>query len=257
MHDTLLYFEKDPIYRRHHQDVLTFAMVYEYSEKFVMPLSHDEVVHLKGSLYSKMPGDHWQKLANLRTLLAYQFTRPGKQLLFMGTELATPYEWNHDASLDWHLADADPMRGRFLRFVAELGRLYRSCSPLWRNDHSWEGFSWTDVSDRENSVVSYVRWDGVDHVMVVLNLTPVPRENYRVGAPAPGSYWRMLSSDDATWGGSGAGGDALVETEPSPFHGYAQSMVLALPPLSAIVLARVEHAAQWGFFHGAGNGRSP
>jgi 1,4-alpha-glucan branching enzyme len=246
MHDTLQYFEKDPIYRRHHQDSLTFAMVYEYSEKFVMPLSHDEVVHLKGSVYSKMPGDHWQKLANLRTLLAYQFTRPGKKLLFMGTELATPNEWNHDASLDWHLAEADPMRAGFMAYVGELARLYRAVSPFWRNDHSWEGFSWTDVSDRENSVISYVRWDGMEHAMVVLNLTPLPRENYRVGAPTPGKYRCLLSSDETRWGGSGAPSTGTLDTEASPFHGYPQSMVLTLPPLAAIVVARVEHAGQWG-----------
>jgi 1,4-alpha-glucan branching enzyme len=248
MHDTLGYFEKDPIYRRHHQDALTFAMVYEYSEKFVMPLSHDEVVHLKGSLYSKMPGDHWQKLANLRTLLTYQFTRPGKPLLFMGTELATPAEWNHDTSLDWHLAEADPTRAAFHRFVAKLGHVYRACTPLWRNDHSWEGFSWTDVSDRENSVISFVRWDGMEHVVVALNLTPVPREHYRIGAPTPGTYHQLLSSDDGQWGGSGVSARTTVDTEASPFHGYAQSMVLTLPPLGALVLARVEHAGQWGLY---------
>jgi 1,4-alpha-glucan branching enzyme len=244
MHDTLTYFEKDPLYRRHHQDALTFAMIYEHSERFVMPLSHDEMVHLKGSMLQKMPGDEWQRLANLRTLLAYQFTRPGKVLLFMGTELAPWTEWNHDTSLDWHLLQ-DPARAGFVKFMERMGDVYRRCTPLWRNDHSWEGFSWIDVSDRENSVLSFVRWDGMEHVVVVMNLTPIPREHYRIGAPTPGAYVPLLNTDAPEFGGSGFGNVGRVETEPSPFHGYAQSMTLTLPPLSAVVLARAEHAATW------------
>src|SRR4029077_11443370 len=182
MHDTLTYFALDPIHRRFHHDQLTFAMLYEYSERFIMPLSHDEVVHLKGSLLNKMPGDHWQKLANLRLLLAYMFTRPGKKLVFMGMELATPNEWNHDQSLDWHLLQA-PDRGSFLSYVGRLGQVYRDHSAFWREDPSWEGFQWVDVADRSNSVISYVRRDGDKHAVVVLNLTPVPRESYRVGVP--------------------------------------------------------------------------
>ncbi|MDQ3997265.1 MAG: 1,4-alpha-glucan branching protein GlgB [Gemmatimonadota bacterium] len=245
MHDTLLYFEKEPVHRRFHQDLLTFSMVYEYTERFVMPLSHDEVVHLKKSLFDKMPGDQWQKLANLRLLLAYQYTRPGKALLFMGTELAVWSEWNHDQSLDWHLLH-DPARGAFRRFVERLGAVYRASSPLWHNDYSWEGFSWIDIADRDNSTLSYVRWDGMEHVVVVFNLTPVPREQYRIGAPTPGTYVQLLSTDDMEWGGSGYGTPARVDTEPAPFHGYAQSMVLTLPPLGAVILARAEHAAAWG-----------
>nr|MBA3890538.1 1,4-alpha-glucan branching protein GlgB [Gemmatimonadaceae bacterium] len=244
MHDTISYFEKDPLYRRHHQDTLTFAMIYEHSERFVMPLSHDEVVHLKGSMLQKMPGDEWQRLANLRTLLTYQFTRPGKVLLFMGIELAPWTEWDHDRSLDWDLMD-DPARAGFMKFMERMGDVYRRCTPLWRNDHSWEGFSWVDVSDRENSVLSFVRWDGLEHVVVVLNLTPIPRDHYRVGAPTPGTYVPLLNSDAPEFGGSGFGNIGRVETEPSAFHGYAQSMTLTLPPLSAVVLARAEHAASW------------
>ncbi|MHB1072769.1 MAG: 1,4-alpha-glucan branching protein GlgB [Gemmatimonadaceae bacterium] len=244
MHDTLLYFSKDPLYRRHHQDTLTFAMLYEYTERFVMPLSHDEVVHLKGSLLSKMPGDEWQKLANLRVLLGYQVARPGKSLLFMGTELAPWAEWNHDTSLDWHLLEA-PSRAAFERYVAQLGALYQHCPPMWRNDPSWEGFGWIDVSDRENSVISFVRWDGLDHVVVVMNLTPVPRENYRIGAPSIGTYVELLNSDAGMWGGSGYPTKGRVDSEAAPFHGYPQSMTLTLPPLSVLVLARAEHAARW------------
>jgi 1,4-alpha-glucan branching enzyme len=211
--------------------------MYEYSEHFIMPLSHDEVVHLKGSLYSKMPGDHWQKLANLRLLLAYMLTRPGKKLLFMGTELATPNEWNHDKSLDWHLLQS-PDRGGFAEYVSRLGHLYRDHSAFWREDPSWEGFCWVDVADRSNSVISYVRRDGDRHAVVVLNLTPVPRESYRVGVPDSGTYGKLLSSDDAEWGGSGYGGFDTLETQPSPFHGYQQSVALTLPPLAAVIIGR-------------------
>ena len=236
MHDTLSYFSKDPVYRRHHQDLLTFAMIYEYSERFIMPVSHDEVVHLKGSMLEKMPGDEWQRLANLRVLLAYQYTRPGKTLLFMGTELAPWSEWNHDASLDWHLL-ADPRRQALGRYMARLGALYREHSPLWRHDHEWRGFSWIDADDKDNSVLSYVRWDGDRHVIVAMNLTPVPRDHYRIGAPSAGAYTELLSSDAEEWGGSGYQTRGRVQTESTPFHGYPESMVLTLPPLSVVVLA--------------------
>jgi 1,4-alpha-glucan branching enzyme len=237
MHDTLEYFTKDPIYRPHHHDQLTFAMMYEYSEHFIMPLSHDEVVHLKGSLYHKMPGDHWQKLANLRLLLAYMLTRPGKKLLFMGTELATPAEWNHDTSLDWHLLQ-EPQRAEFHEYVRRLGHIYRDHAAFWREDPSWEGFCWVDVADRANSVISYVRRAGDQHAVVALNLTPVPRESYRIGVPDGGTYVKLLSSDDPQWGGSGHGAFEQLNTESSPFHGYPQSVALTLPPLGAVVLTR-------------------
>ena len=236
MHDTLAYFSRDPVHRRFHHDQLTFAMLYEYSERFIMPLSHDEVVHLKGSLFQKMPGDDWQKLANLRLLLGYMFTRPGKKLVFMGTELAPWSEWNHDASLDWHLGD-DPRRAAFARYLTRLAVLYREQPALWREDPTWEGFAWIDVADRENSVLSYLRRAGDSHVVVVLNLTPVPRERYRIGVPAGGRYERLLSSDDLEWGGSGFGAIAGVDTESSPFHGHPHSIELTLPPLCAVVLA--------------------
>ena len=236
MHDTLKYFENDPLFRRYHQDTLTFAMIYEYSERFVMPLSHDEVVHLKKSMLEKMPGDEWQKFANLRALFAYQYTRPGKSLLFMGSEFGARSEWDHDASLDWNLAGEGRHRG-LMRFMRDLGRVYRERPPLWRRDHEPEGFSWIDAADRDNSVVSYVRRDGSDHVVVVLNLTPVPRDDYLVGAPAAGTYVQLLSSDDAAYGGGGYRTRERIETERSPMHGYQQSMRLTLPPLGALVLA--------------------
>ncbi len=255
MHDTLEYFQRDPIHRGYHHDDLTFAMLYEHSERFVMPLSHDEVVHGKGSLINKMTGDLWQKFANLRALYAYLFTRPGKKLLFMGSEIAPFSEWNHDASLDWHLLD-EPVRAGLARFLGALGALYRESPCLWRADPEPWSFSWIDCGDRNNSVLSYVRrdkehvqgsggggsggggsGDAPDFLVVVLNLTPVPRDDYRVGMPVAGRYVERLSSDDAHFGGSGFGTRREVETEPVWFHGCEQSVVLRVPPLAAIVLA--------------------
>lgn len=235
MHDTLSYFAFNPIHRRYHQDQLTFAMLYEYSERFIMPLSHDEVVHLKGSLLGKMPGDEWQKLANLRLLLAYMFTRPGKKLMFMGTELAPYTEWNHDTSLDWHLRD-NAAHAAMERYVTRLAHVYRDTPALWREDASWDGFAWIDVADRDNSVVSYARRSGDSHAIVLLNLTPVPRERYRIGVPHAGTYTRVLSTDDLEWGGSGFDAFESVNSDPSPFHGYDQSIEVNLPPLAALVL---------------------
>jgi 1,4-alpha-glucan branching enzyme len=243
MHDTLQYFSLDPVYRSHHQGQLTFAMIYEYSERFIMPLSHDEVVHLKRSLLDKMPGDIWQKLANLRLLLSYMYTRPGKKLLFMGSELAPWNEWNHDSSIDWHLRD-DPQHAAFERFVGSLGALYLEHPALWRMDHEHGGFQWIDAADEQNSVVSYVRRGGGEQLVVVLNLTPVPREHYRIGAPEAGRYARILSSDDPRFGGSGLGGAELVQADGAPFHGYAQSLELTLPPLGALVLAPMKREAK-------------
>ncbi len=236
MHDTLSYLAKDAIYRTYHHDQLTFAMLYEYSEHFVMPLSHDEVVHGKGSLLAKLPGDPWQKFATLRLLFAYQYTRPGKQLLFMGSELAPDREWDHESSLDWHLA-GDPMRSSLLGFLEDLGRLYLDSPCLWRRDPELEGFSWIDCQDRHNSVLAYVRRDGEDFLVVVLNFTPVPREDYRIGVPEPGRYVRRLSSDEGRYGGSGFETLGVVDTEAVAFHGYPQSLRLRLPPLGALVLA--------------------
>jgi 1,4-alpha-glucan branching enzyme len=235
MHDTLEYFEKDPIYRRFHQDLLTFAMMYEHSEHFIMPLSHDEMVHLKGSLYGKMPGDHWQKMANLRALLAYQVTRPGKSLLFMGIELAAPEEWNHDQSLPWHLLD-DPSRAAFMAYVARLGEVYKRLPPFWGEDPEPEGFEWIDIADRANSIFSYLRRTGDDHAIVVLNLTPVPHERYRIGVPEWGEYLVALSSDDQRWGGSGYGAADRARVDDVPWHGRRYSVELTLPPLGVLVL---------------------
>ena len=235
MHDTLEYFSKDPVHRRYHHHELTFAMLYEHSERFINPLSHDEVVHGKGSLLEKMPGDTWQKFANLRLLLTYQYTRPGKILLFMGTELAPWREWDYAQSLDWHL-EQDPLRAGLRRFFEDLGRLYRESSCLWRSDPDHYTFHWIDCSDHENSIVSYVRWDGDNHLLVILNLTPVPRGDYRIGAPRAGTYVVKLSSDDRRYGGSEVEVPERIGTEDVGFHGYPQSLRLHLPPLGALVL---------------------
>ncbi|HEX9705709.1 MAG TPA: 1,4-alpha-glucan branching protein GlgB [Gemmatimonadales bacterium] len=240
MHDTLEYFCQDPVHRKFHHDRITFAMLYEYSERFVMPLSHDEVVHGKGSLYSKMPGDPWQRFANLRLLFTYQFTRPGKKLLFMGSELAQDREWNHDTSLDWHLLDDPGDEGRLrtglLRFLEDLGALYRGYQCLWRTDPDLEGFRWIDCADRDNSVISYERRDGAQHLIVVLNFTPLPRDDYRIGAPVAGRYRLQLSSDAARYGGSDYQVPLTFATEPVPFHARPHSLRLRLPPLAALVL---------------------
>ncbi|MDB4915523.1 MAG: 1,4-alpha-glucan-branching enzyme [Gemmatimonadetes bacterium] len=238
MHDTLEYFAKDPVYRRFHHDDLTFAMMYEGTEHFIMPLSHDEMVHLKGSLFHKMPGDRWQKLANLRALFAYQVTRPGKSLLFMGSELAPPNEWNHDQSLDWHL-EQEPDRAAFKAYVARLGNLYQETHALWERDGEQGGFEWLDVADRDSSVLSYIRHGADSHALILLNLLPTPHQRYRFGVPHAGEYTTVLSSDAAAWGGSGYATSATVKTEGIPYHGRQQSIEIALPPLSAMILVPV------------------
>jgi 1,4-alpha-glucan branching enzyme len=237
MHDTLAYFALDPVYRSSHHQLLTFGMMYEYSEHFVLPLSHDEVVHGKGTLLTKMPGDEWRQFANLRALYAYQYTRPGKPLLFMGSELGSRREWNHDTSLDWHLVSEphSPNAG-LLRFVEDLGVLYRARAELWRTDSDPAGFSWLDPDDREHSIFGYLRRDGERHLVVLLNLTPVPREDYRAGVPAGSVYEVILSSDDLKYGGSGYG-PARFHSEPVGWQRQSHSLVLTLPPLSALILA--------------------
>jgi 1,4-alpha-glucan branching enzyme len=236
MHDTLDYFSKDPVHRLYHHERLTFGMMYEYSEHFIMPLSHDEVVHGKGTLLGKMPGDEWQKFANLRTLFAYQYTRPGKPLLFMGSELGSYREWNHDTSLDWHL-ESRPLNGGLMRFLGDLGAVYRERSELWRGDPDLEGFRWLDADDRDQSVYAYLRRDGDKVMLVLLNLTPVPRPGYRAGAPVSGRYAIVLSSDDAKYGGSGFGMEGELETEPVEWQHQPVSLRVSLPPLGAVLLA--------------------
>jgi len=235
MHDTLGYFARDPAHRGFHQDQLTFAMLYEHDERFVNALSHDEFVHGKRSLIDKMPGDEWQRFANLRTLLAYQWTRPGKKLLFMGAELAAPREWSHDESLPWHLA-GEPLRAGLSRCLAALGALYAQRPALWRDDPSSEGFRWIDCHDRAHSILSWERRSGDDLVVVLMNLTPVPRPGYRLGVPVRTRYHVAVDTDDARFGGSGYRRPHDVEAEPVPWQGRDQSLVIDVPPLAALVL---------------------
>ncbi|MEP6689780.1 MAG: 1,4-alpha-glucan branching protein GlgB [Gemmatimonadaceae bacterium] len=235
MHDSLEYFESDPMYRTYKHNEITFGMLYEYSERFVNPLSHDEVVHLKKSLIEKMPGDAWQRLANLRLLITYQVTRPGKSLVFMGTEVGQSREWNHDSSVDWHLSEQPDRRG-LDAFFEQLGRVYREHPALWARDSQPDGFRWIDADDRLNSVFAYARFAGDEHVVVVMNCTPLPRWGYRIGVPSLGTYEEIFSSDDTAFGGSTVETVKSVPTDEIPYHGYPQSIVVSVPPLGAIVL---------------------
>jgi 1,4-alpha-glucan branching enzyme len=237
MHDTLKYMQQDPVHRRWHHGNLTFSMLYAYHENFVLPFSHDEVVHGKRSMLDKMPGDVWQKCANLRALYGYMFGHPGKKMLFMGSEFGQWREWSHDRSLDWHLLD-EPHHAGIQRFVADLNRVYRQEPALYELDFDPVGFSWIDCNDNENSVVSFVRRakDPDDFLVMVVNFTPVPRQDYRIGVPAPGGYAELLNSDAEVYGGSNVGNGGWVNTEPIESHGQPQSLSLTLPPLGFVLL---------------------
>ncbi len=237
MHDTLEYMSKDPIHRKYHHNQLTFRMIYAFHENFVLPLSHDEVVHGKGSLLAKMPGDDWQKFANLRLLFGYMYAQPGKKLIFMGGEIGQWSEWYHETSLDWHLLAYPPHSG-VQRWVEDLNRLYRTERPLYGRDFHPGGFEWIDCGDSQGSILSLIRKDSSseDILLVILNFTPIPRFNYRVGVPR-GGYWReMLNSDSQEYGGSGHGNLGGVEASPVSFHGRPYSLNLTLPPLAALFL---------------------
>ena len=238
MHDTLRYLARDPVHRRHHHNELTFRGMYAWSERFVMPLSHDEVVYGKGSLLGKMPGDRWQKLANLRLLYAYLWSQPGKKLLFMGGELAQWAEWNHDASLDWHLLD-DVSHRQIQLLVGELNRLYRELPALHELDCDPGGFRWLAVDDAEHSVLAYERIAKDDtRVSVALNFTPVPRFNYKLGVARAGFYEEILNTDATDLGGSGHGNFGGVEAAPVRAHDRPFSLTLTIPPLGAVFLRR-------------------
>jgi len=235
MHDTLDYLRLDPVHRRHHHDRLTFSQLYAYSENFVLPLSHDEVVHGKGSLLGKMPGDDWQRFANLRLLYCYQWTHPGKKLLFMGQEFAQPDEWSHDAGPDWVVMGRTAHAG-VRRLVQDLNRLHRDQAALHRHDFDPEGFAWVDCHDQERSTLSFLRRAGDDFVVVALNFTPVVREQYRIGVPAGGRYRELLNSDSSVYGGGNVGNAGGADAAAQPLHGYPHSIALTLPPLAAIIL---------------------
>ncbi|HEY9672764.1 MAG TPA: 1,4-alpha-glucan branching protein GlgB, partial [Waterburya sp.] len=257
MHDTLSYMSHDPIHRHYHHNLLTFRMLYAFNENFILPLSHDEVVHGKGSLIGKMPGDYWQKFANLRSLFGYMYAQAAKKLLFMGGEFGQWSEWNHDASLEWHLLQF-PMHTGLKQWVADLNRTYRQERALHELDFDPAGFEWIDANDSQNSIISFIRkgsiqvsgvkgevsetrlepeaWNPnpVGTVLVVCNFTPLPRFNYRVGVPAGGFWQELLNSDAQEYRGSGLGNLGGVQAEDIPYHGRPYSLTITLPPLAVV-----------------------
>jgi 1,4-alpha-glucan branching enzyme len=233
MHDTLNYFKRDAVYRKHHHDELTFSLWYAFHENFVLPISHDEVVHGKGSLIRRMPGDDWQQFANLRVLLGYMWAHPGKKLLFMGCEFGQRREWTHDDSLEWHVLQY-PLHEGMQRWVTDLNRIYKESPALHSKDFSPEGFRWVQRGDWEQSALSFLRLgnEGTPPILAVYNFTPVPRFNYRVGVPQ-GGYWReILNSNAQFYGGSGLGNQGGAEAVPMPYEEYSHSLTLTLPPLA-------------------------
>jgi 1,4-alpha-glucan branching enzyme len=236
MHDTLGYMSMDPIHRKYHHNDMTFGLLYAFHENFILPLSHDEVVHGKGSLLGRMSGDRWQRFANLRAYFAFMWTHPGKKLLFMGGEFAQEHEWNHDTSLDWHLL-GDPFHAGVHSLMRDLNWLYRETPALHRLDCDPEGFAWIDAANGAESVLSYVRRGREPHelAVIVCNFTPVPRHDYRIGVPRPGRYRERINTDAEIYGGSGVGNAGEVRADPHPMHGHAYSLRLHLPPLGALI----------------------
>ena len=241
MHDSLEYMQEDPMYRSYHHDKLTFSLVYAFNENFVLPLSHDEVVHGKGTLIGRMPGDEWQKFANLRAYYGFMYAHPGKQLLFMGGEIAQSREWNHDIGLDWNLLN-EPLHAGVQGVVRDLNALYRDTPALYEVDYEPSGFEWIDGGDKQNSVVSFVRRPGEgneeDYAVVVCNFTPVVHD-YRVGVPGEGVFTEVLNTDDEAYGGSGVGNEGRIEADEVSAHGRPYSISLTLPPLATVILKRI------------------
>jgi 1,4-alpha-glucan branching enzyme len=236
MHDTLEYISKDPIFRQYHHNQLTFGMVYAFTENFQLPFSHDEVVHGKGSMVGKMPGDDWQKFANLRLLYTYLYTYPGSKLLFMGCEFGQWGEWAHGRSLDWHLLGEGEYHSGLQTLVKDLNQLYTTLPSLYERGFQHDGFEWVDCHDSTQSVISYLRKGSTGFTLVILNFTPTLRENYRLGVPVAGKYHEIFNSDSAYYAGSNKGNPSAIPTEPVSWMGHAQSMQLTLPPLGAILL---------------------
>ncbi len=239
MHDILKYMQEDPIHRRWHHNLVTFSALYMHTENFILPFSHDEVVHGKGPMFDKMPGDTWQKHASLRVLYGYMYGHPGKKLLFMGNEFGQRREWNHDRSLDWHLLD-DPAHAALSHYLQALNWHYHAEPALHQADFDPEGFRWIDCNDNENSVVSILRFarNRADCVVMIFNFTPVVRSQYRVGVPDPGFYTELLNSDASDYGGSNVGNRGGVAAEPVPSHGFEQSLRLTIPPLGCLLLKK-------------------
>ncbi|MBF0624518.1 MAG: 1,4-alpha-glucan branching protein GlgB [Magnetococcales bacterium] len=239
MNDTLKYMKEDPIHRRYHHNKLSFGMLYAFHENFILPLSHDEVVHRKGSLLDQMAGDSWQRFANLRAYYTFMWTYPGKKILFMGNEFAQGQEWNHAQSLDWHLPDHYPQHRDMLRLVRDLNHFYGATPALFQKDNDWAGFEWIEPDDAEQSVLSYIR-HGKDcpEAVVILNFTPVVRKDFRIGVHQPGLYLEKINSDDPKYGGSGVNNGGAVQADDIPAHGKPRSLLLTLPPLAGMVLVR-------------------
>ncbi len=240
MHDTLTYIAKDPIYRSHAHHEMTFPMVYAFSEHYVLPISHDEVVHGKGSLIGKMPGDEWQQFANLRAYLALMWSQPGKKLLFMGCEFGQWREWNHDRELDWSLL-AEPRHAGIHRLLGDLNRCYKELPALHECDSEPQGFTWVVGNDEANSVFAWLRWSASgEPLLVVANLTPIPREGYRLGVPHAGSWEERFNSDAECYGGSNMGNLGRLTAKDAPLHGQSASLELTLPPLAVLLLRPVK-----------------
>ncbi len=237
MHDTLNYMHRDPVHRKYHQNDLTFGMLYAFNENFILPFSHDEVVHMKRSMLEKMPGDDWQRFANLRALYTYMYTMPGKKLLFMGSEFAQDKEWNHDNALEWHLYNY-PQHHGIHKLLAGLNKLYASHPALYYHDFEPQGFQWLDCNDSEHSLLSFMRHGGGSSVAVILNFTPTPYDGYRLGVPAAGNYHLLFNSDAGEYGGTDLGQIPRFESEPKPWMGQPHSIVITLPPLAGLVIGR-------------------
>jgi 1,4-alpha-glucan branching enzyme len=242
MHDSLNYMAKESVHRKFHQGDITFSLLYAFSENFVLPLSHDEVVHMKGSLIQKMSGDEWQKFANLRAYYGLMWSHPGKKLLFMGGEFAQWQEWNFAKSLEWDALSAPNHQG-VRKLVQDLNRIVQTEPALYEDDFEWTGFTWIDASDTENSVLSFLRnaRRSRDFAVVVCNFTPVPRRQYRIGVPRPGYYRELINTDATEYWGSGVGNNGGVPAADFPWHGHPYSLVLTLPPLATLIL-KVERA---------------
>ncbi|MGA2215395.1 MAG: 1,4-alpha-glucan branching enzyme, partial [Bryobacteraceae bacterium] len=236
MHDMLDYFEKDPVYRKYYHNVITFSMLYAFTENFILPISHDEVVHGKRALLSKMPGDMWQKFANVRAFLAYMYGHPGKKLLFMGSEIGTWDEWYSEHGLPWELLHYESHR-KLQALVGELNRIYRAYPAFYEVDFHWAGFQWVDLGDVDGSTISFIRrpQSGTPFLLFVCNFTPVPRLNYRVGVPDPGVYREILNTDSELWGGSNLGNSGQVWSDPVSYNNHYHSLSITLPPLAVVV----------------------
>jgi len=235
MNDMLAYFAKEPIYRQHHQQLITFSMLYAFSENFLLPISHDEVVHMKRALVSKMPGDEWQRFANVRAFLAYMYAHPGKKLMFMGCEFGQTTEWNHTRDLEWRLLQF-PVHHKLQTMVKELNLLYRRERALYEVDDDYRGFEWIDIHDAASSVIAFARFarNREETIIFACNFTPVPRQKYRLGVPSTGLYREIFNTDSEMFGGTNMGNAGALSAEAVPSHNRPASLLVTLPPLAVV-----------------------